>query len=345
VKALVKSRAEPGLWLEDVPEPSLGINDVKIRVDKTGICGTDVHIHRWDAWAQRTIPVPLVIGHEFVGEVAEVGSNVTGFQPGDTVSGEGHVVCGRCRNCMAGRRQLCAHTIGLGVQRPGAFAEYVVLPMTNVWHHWPGVPEDVAAIFDPFGNAVHTALVFPVLGEDVLVTGAGPIGCMAVAVVRHAGARHVVATDLNPTRRELAQRLGATLTLDPRERDLGEVQRELGMTEGFDVMLEMSGNADALRSGIANMAHGGRIAILGIPTAAVELDLDPVIFNMLTLRGIYGREMFETWYQMSVLVDSGLDISPVITHRFPYSEFEEAFQVAASGDSGKVLLDWKGAAS
>ena len=345
MKALVKSRAEPGLWLEDVPEPSLGINDVKIRVDKTGICGTDVHIHRWDAWAQRTIPVPLVIGHEFVGEVAEVGSNVTGFQPGDTVSGEGHVVCGRCRNCMAGRRQLCAHTIGLGVQRPGAFAEYVVLPMTNVWHHWRGVPEDVAAIFDPFGNAVHTALAFPVLGEDVLVTGAGPIGCMAVAVVRHAGARHVVATDLNPRRRELAQRLGATLTLDPRERDLGDVQRELGMTEGFDVMLEMSGNADALRSGIANMAHGGRIAILGIPTASVELDLDPVIFNMLTLRGIYGREMFETWYQMSVLVDSGLDISPVITHRFPFSEFEEAFQVAASGDSGKVLLDWKGAAS
>jgi threonine 3-dehydrogenase len=345
VKALVKSRAEPGLWLEEVPEPEVGINDVKIRVAKTGICGTDVHIHRWDAWAQRTIPVPLVIGHEFVGEVAEVGSNVTGFQPGDTVSGEGHVVCGRCRNCMAGRRQLCAHTIGLGVQRPGAFAEYVVLPMTNVWHHWPGVPEDVAAIFDPFGNAVHTALAFPVLGEDVLVTGAGPIGCMAVAVVRHAGARHVVATDLNPTRRRLAERMGATLTLDPRERDLGEVQRELGMREGFDVMLEMSGNADALRSGIANMAHGGRVAILGIPTTAVELDLDPVIFNMLTLKGIYGREMFETWYQMSVLVDSGLDISPVITHRFPYSEFEEAFEVAASGDSGKVLLDWKGAAS
>ena len=345
MKALVKSRTEPGLWLEEVPEPGVGINDVKIRVDRTGVCGTDVHIHRWDAWAQRTIPVPLVIGHEFVGEVAEVGSNVTGFQPGDTVSGEGHVVCGRCRNCMAGRRQLCAHTIGLGVQRPGAFAEYVVLPMTNVWHHWPGVPEDVAAIFDPFGNAVHTALAFPVLGEDVLVTGAGPIGCMAVAVVRHAGARHVVATDLNPTRRGLAERMGATVALDPRERDLGEVQRELGMTEGFDVMLEMSGNADALRSGIANMAHGGRIAILGIPTAAVELDLDPVIFNMLTLKGIYGREMFETWYQMSVLVDSGLDISPVITHRFPYSEFEEAFEVAASGDSGKVLLDWKGAAS
>ena len=345
MKALVKSRAGPGVWLEDVPEPEIGINDVLIRVGTTGICGTDVHIHRWDAWAQRTIPVPLVIGHEFVGEVAEVGSNVTGFQPGDTVSGEGHVVCGRCRNCMAGRRQLCAHTIGLGVQRPGAFAEYVVLPMTNVWHHWPGVREDVAAIFDPFGNAVHTALAFPVLGEDVLVTGAGPIGCMAVAVVRHAGARHVVATDLNPARRELAQKMGATLTLDPRQRDLGDVQRELGMTEGFDVMLEMSGNPDALRSGIANMAHGGRIAVLGIPTTAVELDLDPVIFNMLTLRGIYGREMFETWYQMSVLVDSGLDISPVITHRFPYTEFEEAFQVAASGDSGKVLLDWKGAAS
>ena len=345
MKALVKSRAGPGVWLEDVPEPEIGINDVLIRVGTTGICGTDVHIHRWDAWAQRTIPVPLVIGHEFVGEVVEVGSNVTGFQPGDTVSGEGHVVCGRCRNCMAGRRQLCAHTIGLGVQRPGAFAEYVVLPMTNVWHHWPGVPEDVAAIFDPFGNAVHTALAFPVLGEDVLVTGAGPIGCMAVAVVRHAGARHVVATDLNPTRRGLAERMGATVALDPRERDLGEIQRELGMTEGFDVMLEMSGNADALRSGIANMAHGGRVAILGIPTAAVELDLDPVIFNMLTLKGIYGREMFETWYQMSVLVDSGLDISPVITHRFPYSEFEEAFEVAASGDSGKVLLDWKGAAS
>ena len=344
MKALVKSQAEPGLWLEEVPEPGVGINDVKIRVDRTGVCGTDVHIHRWDAWAQRTIPVPLVIGHEFVGEVAEVGSNVTGFQPGDTVSGEGHVVCGRCRNCMAGRRQLCAHTIGLGVQRPGAFAEYVVLPMTNVWHHWPGVPEDVAAIFDPFGNAVHTALAFPVLGEDVLVTGAGPIGCMAVAVVRHAGARHVVATDLNPSRLELARQMGATLAVDPRERDLGDVQRELGMTEGFDVMLEMSGNADALRTGIANMAHGGRIAILGIPTAAVELDLDPVIFNMLTLKGIYGREMFETWYQMSVLVDSGLDISQVITHRFPYSEFEEAFQVAASGESGKVLLDWKGAA-
>ena len=342
MKALVKSRAEPGLWLEDVPEPEVGINDVLIRVHQTGICGTDVHIHRWDGWAPRTIPVPLVVGPEFVGEVADVGSNVSDFRRGDRVGGEGHVVCGRCRNCMAGRRHLCAYSIGLGVQRPGAFAEYVVLPMTNVWHHWQGVRDDVAAIFDPFGNAVHTALAFPVLGEDVLVTGAGPIGCMAVAVVRHAGARHVVATDLNPYRLDLARQMGATRAIDPRERDLADVQRELGMTEGFDVMLEMSGNADALRAGIANMAHGGRIAILGIPTDAVELDLDPVIFNMLTLKGIYGREMYETWYQMSVMLDSGLDISRVITHRFPFSEFEEAFQVAASGESGKVLLDWKG---
>jgi threonine 3-dehydrogenase len=343
VKALVKSRAEPGLWLEDVPEPEIGINDVLIRVSRTGICGTDVHIHRWDAWAQRTIPVPLVIGHEFVGEVVEVGSNVTGFQPGERVSGEGHVVCGRCRNCMAGRRHLCAHSIGLGVQRPGAFAEFVALPMTNVWHHWPRVPDEVAAIFDPLGNAVHTALSFPVLGEDVLVTGAGPIGCMAVAVVRHAGARHIVVTDLSAGRLELALTMGATRAVDPRETDLGELQGELGMTEGFDVMFEMSGSPDALRAGIGQMAHGGRVAILGIPTAPVELDLDPVIFNMLTLKGIYGREMYETWYQMSVMIDSGLDIAPVITHRFPYTEFEQGFAVAGSGDSGKVLLDWRDA--
>ena len=341
MKALVKSRAEPGLWLEDVPEPEVGINDVLIRVRLTGICGTDVHIHRWDAWAERTIPVPLVIGHEFVGEVVGIGSNVSDFAPGDRVSGEGHVVCGRCRNCMAGRRHLCAHSIGLGVQRPGAFAEYVSLPMTNVWHHWPGVDDEVAAIFDPLGNAVHTALTFPVLGEDVLVTGAGPIGCMAATVARHAGARHVVVTDLEPRRLELARRMGATLAVDPRARDLGDVQRELGMTEGFDVMFEMSGSADALRTGIGQMAHGGRIAILGIPTAPLELDLDPVIFNMLTLKGIYGREMYESWYQMSAMVDSGLDVSPVITHRFGFDEFEEAFAVAGSGDSGKVLLDWR----
>jgi len=266
MRALVKAKAGEGLWLEDVPEPETGINDVLIRVHKTGICGTDLHIYAWDAWAQATIPVPMVVGHEFVGEVAAVGSNVSDFRIGDLVSGEGHVVCGRCRNCMAGRRHLCAHSIGLGVQRPGAFAEYVALPMTNIWHHWPGVDEEVASIFDPFGNAVHTALSFPVLGEDVLIAGAGPIGCMASAVVRHAGARHVVVTDLNPYRLELARGLGATLAVDPRERSLEDVQRELGMTEGFDVGLEMSGNPDALRSMIAGMAHGGRIAVLGIPT-------------------------------------------------------------------------------
>jgi len=340
MRALVKAQAAEGLWLEDVPEPEIGVNDVLIRVRKTGICGTDLHIYGWDAWAQKTIPVPMVVGHEFVGEVAAVGSNVSDFQVGDLVSGEGHVVCGRCRNCLAGRRHLCAHSIGLGVQRPGAFAEYVALPMTNIWHHWPGIDEDVASIFDPFGNAVHTALSFAVLGEDVLVTGAGPIGCMATAVVRHAGARHVVVTDLNPYRLELARRMGATLGVDPRERDLADVQRELGMTEGFDIGLEMSGNPDALRSMIANMAHGGGIAVLGIPAAEVALDLNPIIFNMLTVKGIYGREMYETWNQMTVMLQSGLDIRPVITHRFSHRDFEEAFSVARSGESGKVILDW-----
>jgi len=340
VQALVKAKREEGLWLEDVPEPQPGINDVLIRVHKTGICGTDLHIYGWDAWAQETIPVPMVVGHEFAGEVVGLGSNVSDFQIGDLVSGEGHVVCGRCRNCMAGRRHLCAHSIGLGVQRPGAFAEYVVLPMTNIWHHWAGVDEDVAAIFDPFGNAVHTALSFPVLGEDVLVTGAGPIGCMACAVARHAGARHVVASDPNAYRRELAGRMGATLAVDPTERDFADVQAELGMTEGFDVGLEMSGTRAALRSMIAAMSHGGSIAVLGIPAEEVELDLAPVIFNMLTLKGVYGREMYETWYQMTVLLQSGLDISPVITHRFSYRDFEDAFAVARSGDCGKVILDW-----
>jgi threonine 3-dehydrogenase len=340
MRALVKARAEEGLWLEDVPEPEFGINDVLIRVRKTGICGTDLHIYGWDAWAQETIPVPMVVGHEFAGEVAAVGSNVSDFQVGDLVSGEGHVVCGRCRNCMAGRRHLCAHSIGLGVQRPGAFAEYVVLPMTNIWHHWAGIDEEVASIFDPFGNAVHTALSFPVLGEDVLITGAGPIGCMATAVVRHAGARHVVVSDLNPYRLDLARRMGATLAIDPRERDFADVQRELGMTEGFDVGLEMSGNADALRGMISNMAHGGCVAMLGIPTAEIQLDFNPIIFNMLTLKGIYGREMYETWYQMTVMLQSGLEIGPVITHRFSHRDFEEAFAVARSGQSGKVILDW-----
>ncbi len=340
MRALVKAEAGVGLWLEDVPEPDIGINDVLIRVRKTGICGTDLHIYGWDAWAQKTIPVPMVVGHEFVGEVVSFGPNVSDFQVGDLVSGEGHVVCGRCRNCMAGRRHLCAHAIGLGVQRPGAFAEYVALPMTNIWHHWPGIDEEVASIFDPFGNSVHTSLSFPVLGEDVLVTGAGPIGCMATAVVRHAGARNVVVTDPNPYRLELARRMGATLALDPRERDLADVQLELNMTEGFDIGLEMSGNPDAVRSMIANMAHGGRIAVLGIPTAEIALDFNPIIFNMLTLKGIYGREMYETWYQMTVMLQSGLDIRPVITHRFSHRDFEEAFATARSGQSGKVILDW-----
>ena len=340
MKALVKARSEQGLWLEDVPEPEVGINDVLIRVRKTGICGTDLHIYGWDAWAQKTIPVPMTVGHEFVGEVVSFGSNVSDFAVGDLVSGEGHVVCGRCRNCMAGRRHLCAHSIGLGVNRPGAFAEYVSLPMTNIWHHWPGVDEEVAAIFDPFGNAVHTALTFPVLGEDVLVTGAGPIGCMATAVVRHAGARHIVVTDVNPYRLELARTMGATLGIDPAERDLAAVQRELGMTEGFDIGLEMSGNPDALRAVIANMSHGGAVAVLGIPSGEVTLDLSPIIFDMLTIKGVYGREMYETWYQMTVMLQSGLDIRPVITHRFPYLEFQEAFAVARSGQSGKVILDW-----
>ena len=339
--ALVKRRAEPGLWLEDVPEPEHGLNDVLIRVRRTGICGTDLHIRNWDAWAQRTIPVPMTIGHEFVGEIVAIGSNVSDFHPGDVVSGEGHVVCGRCRNCMAGRRHLCAHTSGVGVNRPGAFAELIALPMTNIWHHADGIDPDVAAIFDPFGNAVHTALQFPVLGEDVLITGAGPIGCMAAAVVRHAGARHVVVTDLNPYRLDLARRMGATLVVDPRRRDLADVQRELGMTEGFDIGLEMSGSPDALHAMLANMSHGGRIAMLGIPTEEIAIDWTQVVFNMLTLRGIYGRQMYETWYQMTVMLQSGLDISPVITHRFPFGEYEQAFAVAASGDSGKVVLDWE----
>ncbi|HUY70995.1 MAG TPA: L-threonine 3-dehydrogenase [Gaiellaceae bacterium] len=340
MRALVKAEAAEGLRLEEVPEPEVGINDVLIRVRKTGICGTDLHIYEWDEWAAKTILVPMVVGHEFAGEVVGFGSNVSDFAVGDLVSGEGHVVCGRCRNCMAGRRHLCAHSIGLGVNRPGAFAELVSMPMTNIWHHWPGIDEEVASIFDPFGNAVHTALSFEVLAEDVLVTGAGPIGCMAVAVARYAGARNVVVTDLNGYRLDLARRMGATLAVDPRERDLAEVQRELGMTEGFDVGLEMSGSPEALRSMIAAMAHGGRIAILGIPAERVELDLGPLIFNMLTVKGIYGREMYETWYQMSVMVESGLEIGPVITHRFSYREFEEAFAVARSGQSGKVILDW-----
>jgi threonine 3-dehydrogenase len=340
MKALVKSRSERGLWLEDIAEPAMGINDVLIRVRYTGICGTDVHIYQWDEWAQKTIPIPMAIGHEFVGEIVAVGSNVNDFFPGDIVSGEGHVVCGRCRNCLAGRRHLCATTLGVGVNRPGAFAEFIVLPMTNIWRHHPGIHQEVAAIFDPFGNAVHTALSFPVLGEDVLITGAGPIGIMAIPVVRHAGARHVVITDLNPYRLDLARKMGATLAVNPTETPLPEVQKKLGMTEGFDVGLEMSGSPQALRDMIANMSHGGKIAALGIPAKESQMDWRPVIFNMLTIKGIYGREMYETWYKMSVMLDSGLDISPVITHRYRYDQYEEGFAAMISGNTGKVVLDW-----
>ena len=340
MRALVKTHAGPGLELCDVPVPAIGINDVLIKVHKTGICGTDLHIEAWDPWAQRTIKPPLIVGHEFVGEVLEVGSNVHDLAPGDIVSGEGHVVCGRCRHCRAGRWHLCANTVGLGVQRDGAFAEQVVLPVTNVWHHWPGIDEDVAAIFDPFGNAVHTALAFPVLGEDVLVVGAGPIGLMATAVARHAGARFIVVSEPNATRRDLATRMGATLVVDPRERDLKEVQRELGMVEGFDVVFEMSGNPAALRDALDNMAHGAGMAILGIPTEEIPIDISRIVFDQLRLQGIYGREMYETWYKMSVMLKSGLDIRPVITHRFPFREYEAAFAAARSGASGKVVMDW-----
>jgi threonine 3-dehydrogenase len=340
MRALVKTAAGPGLSLETVPEPTVGINDVLVEVRKTGICGTDLHIEAWDPWAASTIKPPLVVGHEFVGRIVEVGSNVSDFRPGDLVSGEGHVVCGRCRHCLAGRRHLCAHAIGLGVGRDGAFAEYVALPMTNVWHHWPGIDEEVAAIFDPFGNAVHTALAFPVLGEDVLVSGAGPIGLMATAVVRHAGARQVVVSEPNAYRRALAERMGASLVIDPRERTFAEVMPELGMVEGFDVALEMSGKPEALRAAISSMAHGGGVAILGIPTAEISLDVNQIVFKMLTLRGIYGREMYETWYKMTVMLQSGLDIRPAITHRFPYREYEAGFAAARSGESGKVIMDW-----
>jgi len=341
MKALVKSKAEPGLWLEEVPEPTIGINDVLIRVDRTSICGTDLHIWKWDEWARKTIPVPMVIGHEFVGEIVAVGSNVSDFYVGDIVSGEGHLVCGRCRNCLAGRRHLCANTLGIGVNRTGAFAEYIALPMTNIWHHDPAVPMDIAAIFDPFGNAVHSALSFPVLGEDVLITGAGPIGLMAAAVVRHAGARFVVITDVNPYRLELARRMNVTRALDVRTESIAEVQKELGMKEGFDVGLEMSGNPSAFRDMIANMAHGGRIALLGIPENDIAINWHTVIFNMLTIKGIYGREMYETWYKMTVMIQGGLDISGVITHRFHYTDYEKAFEVMLSGQAGKVILHWR----
>lgn len=341
MKALVKARPETGLELENVPEPKPGINDVLIKVHRTGICGTDLHIWKWDEWAQKTVPVPMVVGHEFVGEIVEVGSNVADFRPGQIVSGEGHVVCGRCRNCLAGRRHLCADTSGIGVNRPGAFAEYISLPMSNVWVHNDDIDKEIASIFDPFGNAVHTALSFPVLGEDVLVTGAGPIGIMGAAVAKHAGARYVVITDVNPYRLELARKLDVTMAVNPTEKSLQEVQKELGMSEGFDVGLEMSGNMNAFQDMVANMSHGGKIAMLGIPSETKAIDWNTIIFNMLTIKGIYGREMYETWYKMTVMLQSGLDISPVITHRYGYTEFKEAFNVMLTGKSGKVVLDWQ----
>ena len=340
MKALVKAEAAEGLVLQEVPEPEVGINDVLVRVTTTGICGTDLHIRAWDDWAKAAVRAPLTVGHEFVGTVVDVGANVNDFAPGDRVSGEGHLVCGRCRNCMAGRRHLCAATETVGVTRDGAFAELISLPMTNLWRHADDVSDEVAAIFDPLGNAVHSALKFRVLGEDVLITGAGPIGQMAAAVVRHAGARHVVITDVNPHRLAQSLAMGVSRAVDVRHEALADVQREIGMVEGFDVALEMSGQPAAMHDIIANMAHGGSIALLGIPTEDFPIDWTTVVFNMLTLRGIYGREMYETWYAMTVMLQSGLDISPVITHRFSHRDFDEAFDTAADGRAGKVLLDW-----
>lgn len=341
MKALVKAKAEKGIWLQEVPTPETGINDVLIKVKRTAICGTDIHIYNWDTWAQKTIPVPMVVGHEFVGEIVDIGSNVNDFRPGQIVSGEGHVVCGRCRNCMAGRRHLCAHTNGIGVNRQGAFAEFVVLPMSNVWEHRPGIDLDVASIFDPFGNAVHTALQFDLIGEDVLITGAGSIGIMAAAVCKFAGARHVVISDINPWRLALARKLGASRTVDVRHEKLADVQLELEMREGFDVGLEMSGNSKAFNQMLDNMCHGGKISMLGIMDENAAIDWNKVVFNMLTIKGVYGREMYETWYKMSVLIDSGLNIAPIITHHFPISQYQQGFNAMLSGESGKVILDWE----
>ncbi len=339
MKALVKKKPECGLWMDDVPIPEIGINDVLIKIKKTSICGTDVHIHNWDDWAQKTIKTPMVIGHEFVGSVEKMGGNVHDLNIGELVSGEGHIVCGRCRNCLAGRRHLCMNTNGVGVNRDGAFAEYLSIPITNVWHCDPNIPPEVISCFDPFGNAVHTALSFDLVGEDALITGAGPIGIMAVAVAKQAGARYVVITDVNPYRLELARKMGATRALDIRTEKIEDTAKELGMKEGFDVGMEMSGNPDALRSMMANMCHGGKIALLGIlPKTAI--DWDHVVFNGLTIKGIYGRKMYETWYKMTSLIQSGLDISPVITHRFHYTDFQDGFDVMRTGNSGKVILDW-----
>lgn len=340
MKALVKARAEPGLVVEDVPVPEAGRDDVLIRVLRTGICGTDLHIYDWDGWAQANVPVPQIIGHEFVGEVVEAGSDVHDLYRGDLVSGEGHLVCGRCRNCMAGRRVQCARTKGIGVNYPGAFAEFIALPATNVWRHPRDIDLDVAAIFDPFGNAVHTALTFPILGEDVLITGAGPIGLMAAIVARHAGARYVVISDVSPYRLDLARRIGVTMAVDAARMTLPEAMSELAMREGFDVGFEMSGKPAALRDMLASMTHGGKVAILGLPAEEFGINWAHLVTNMLTIKGIYGRQMFETWYEMSVLIQSGVDISPVITHRFDAADYEQAFATVRSGQCGKVVLTW-----
>jgi threonine 3-dehydrogenase len=340
MRALVKSRREPGLWMEEVPIPEMGHNDVLIRIRKTAICGTDVHIWNWDAWAQKTIPVPMVVGHEYVGVIEAVGSEVRGYAPGDRVSGEGHIVCGHCRNCRAGKRHLCPNTQGVGVNRPGCFADYLVIPATNVFKLPDEIPDDIAAIFDPYGNATHTALSFDLVGEDVLITGAGPIGAMAAAICKHVGARNVVITDVNDYRLELARKMGATLAANSAVTNLEDVRAQLGMTEGFDVGLEMSGNGKAFQDLLGSMANGGRVALLGIFPGDVSVDWGQVVFKGLVLKGIYGREMFETWYKMAAMLKSGLDISPVITHRFPVSEFKAGFEAMLSGQSGKVILDW-----
>ncbi len=342
MRALVKAKAEPGIWMQDVPVPEIGPNDVLIKVRKASICGTDIHIWNWDAWSQKTIKVPMVIGHEFMGEIAKLGAEVVGFQVGDRVSGEGHITCGHCRNCRAGKRHLCRNTLGLGVNRPGCFAEYVSLPAFNVFRVPKEIPDEIASFFDPLGNAVHTALSFDLVGEDVLITGAGPIGVMAAAISRHVGARHVVVTDVNPFRLELARRMGATRAVDVRTQTLGDVMRSLGMTEGFDVGMEMSGNGQAFRDLLGVMNHGGRVAILGIPPTEVSIDWNQIIFKGLVLKGVYGREMFETWYKMVAMLQSGLDVAPVVTHRFPAAQYAEAFEAMRSGQSGKVVLDWAG---
>ena len=341
MKALVKSKPEKGLELMEVDLPEVGQSDVLIRIRKTAICGTDIHIYNWDEWAAATIPVPMHVGHEFVGTIEKVGSNVHDFSPGDLVSGEGHLVCGHCRNCLAGRRHLCRDTKGVGVNRPGAFAEYLSIPVTNVWYCDRSIPMDVLACFDPLGNAAHTALSFDVLGEDVLITGAGPIGCMAAMIAKHAGARYVVITDLNPFRLKLAEKTGADLILDVSKETVEGAQKQLGMKEGFDVAMEMSGSPAALTTILDNMCHGGKIALLGIMPGNTAIDWNKVVFNMLTIKGIYGREMYETWYKMTTMIQSGLDITPIITHHFPYTEYEDAFDIMASGNSGKVILDWE----